>query len=377
MSRSLRVLMTADAVGGVWTYACELIDALAPYDVHVTLATMGSPPTLAQVREIAALGNANLVTSSYALEWMPDPWDDVDAAGEWLLEIASKDRFDLVHLNGYSHAVLPFGVPVLVAVHSCVATWYRAVRGIDAPEEWNIYRQRVRDGLRAATWIAGPTRTIVNDVLAAHDVCAPARIIPNGRDASRWQPGTKEPFVLAAGRMWDEAKGLADLVACAPRISWPICIAGATDNPGGSRANKATQPRPVAANAHLLGKLTPESLAHWMGRASIYALPARYEPFGLSLLEAALAGASLVVGRTPSLEETWGDDAEYVTPGDIDELAHALESLATNAALRQSRARAARVRALELTPERMATAYRELYTDLVTPTTTATREVYT
>ena len=43
-----------------------------------------------------------------------------------------------------------------------------------------------------------------------------------------------------------------------------------------------------------------------MARASIYALPARYEPFGLSILEAALSGAALVLGDIPSLREVWG-----------------------------------------------------------------------
>ena len=36
------VLMTADTVGGVWTYAVELVRALAPHRVTVALATMGA-----------------------------------------------------------------------------------------------------------------------------------------------------------------------------------------------------------------------------------------------------------------------------------------------------------------------------------------------
>ena len=34
-------------------------------------------------------------------------------------------------------------------------------------------------------------------------------------------------------------------------------------------------------------------------------LPARYEPFGLSILEAALSGCALVLGDLPSLRELW------------------------------------------------------------------------
>src|SRR5690349_6682308 len=78
---SLRVLMTADTVGGVWTYTCELVRALAAFGVDVTIATMGREPTAAQRREADALPNARLISSEFALEWMPNPWRDVDNAG--------------------------------------------------------------------------------------------------------------------------------------------------------------------------------------------------------------------------------------------------------------------------------------------------------
>src|SRR4051812_17800461 len=81
-----RVLMTADTVGGVWTYAMELIRGYALYDISVTLATMGAEPTHCQAMEAARLANLELVSSRYKLEWMDDPWGDVSEAGEWLLD---------------------------------------------------------------------------------------------------------------------------------------------------------------------------------------------------------------------------------------------------------------------------------------------------
>ena len=47
----MKLLMTADAVGGVWSYSLELARALAPHGVEIVLATMGPPPTGAQ-REV-------------------------------------------------------------------------------------------------------------------------------------------------------------------------------------------------------------------------------------------------------------------------------------------------------------------------------------
>ena len=40
----LRVLITADTVGGVWTYARELVTGLVTRGVRVTLVTFGEIP---------------------------------------------------------------------------------------------------------------------------------------------------------------------------------------------------------------------------------------------------------------------------------------------------------------------------------------------
>lgn len=345
----MRILMTADTVGGVWTYALELAAALEPLGVEIVLATMGASVSPPQARQAAGVRNIELVESRYALEWMPDPWHDVDAAGDWLLSLSHD--VDLVHLNGFCHAVLPFGVPVVSVAHSCVVTWFRAVRGCEAPAEWDEYRRRVAAGLAAAGEIVGPTAAILRAILDAHGIATPGRVIWNGRWAGDWKPAAKEPFVLAAGRMWDEAKGLAELVAAAPMLRWPVRVAG----PIGER--------PVCS-VHQLGVLAPEALADWASRAAIYALPARYEPFGLSIVEAALAGCALVIGDIPSLHEIWGDAALYVTPGDPDALGHAVQALIDDPVRRHRLSAASRGRALALTPARMAEAYRGLYEEL-------------
>jgi glycogen synthase len=353
--RRLRVLMTADTVGGVWTYALELAGGLASLDVDVVLATMGEPVSQAQGKAAARLRNVDVVESRYALEWMPDPWRDVDAAGDWLLGLAAG--VDLVHLNGYAHAALPFQAPVISVAHSCVLTWHRAVRGCDAPTEWDEYRRRVAAGIAAADEVVAPTAAILRAVLAAHGIDRRGRVIFNGR-AGGLRPKPKEPFVLAAGRMWDEAKGLPELVACAPKIAWPIRVAGPIARPSAAGMS------PLPTGVHQLGMLAPHVLAAWAARAAIYALPARYEPFGLSIVEAALAGCALVIGDLDSLREIWGDAAAYVPPRDPDALAATLKALIADPMRRRGLAAASRTRALALTPARMAQAYRTLYDEL-------------
>src|SRR5688572_13448925 len=78
MERVRRVLMTADCLGGVWTYALELSRSLTDHGIEIGLATMGAPLSDAQRRQVAGIRGARLFESAYRLEWMEHPW--VDAA---------------------------------------------------------------------------------------------------------------------------------------------------------------------------------------------------------------------------------------------------------------------------------------------------------
>lgn len=349
--------MTADTVGGVWTYALELCQALAVDGVRVELATLGAPLSPAQWVEARAVPGLTLHESSYQLEWMDEPWEDVRASGEWLLGLEARLAPDIIHLNGYCHGALPWRAPVLMVAHSCVLSWWEAVKGEPAPGRYTRYQQEVERGLRAAARVVAPSEAMLAAAGRHYGPFRSTSVIANARRAESFLPGPKEPFVLAAGRLWDEAKNLAALDAVAPRLPFPVRVAGETQHPGGGSDARAHQVQP-------LGRLTPEELAGWMARAAIYALPARYEPFGLSVLEAALAGCALVLGDIPSLREVWGDAARFVHPDDGDGLARTLTELMANPTGRERLAARARARALTFTPRRMAEAYLELYAAL-------------
>jgi glycogen(starch) synthase len=335
----MRIVMTADTVGGVWTYALELADALAERGVEVALVTMGAPLRPGQRSELRASRVRRAYAADYALEWADDPWRDVELAGQWLLEIADDFQPDIVHLNGYVHAALPWKVPTVVVGHSCVLSWHRAVRGTDAGPQWRIYANAVRRGLRSASLLVAPTHAMLDELVRLYDPSCPRLVIPNGRSTSV-RALAKESFVLAAGRMWDEAKNLPALGRVASRLEWPVAIAG----PGAP-----------------LGILSRAALDDLLARASVFAAPARYEPFGLTPLEAALAGCALVLGDIPSLREVWDDGAWFVSPDDDEALEHALAALLSDDGRRRKLAERARRRAARYTPARMADGYLAAY----------------
>ncbi|MBI4787177.1 MAG: glycosyltransferase family 4 protein [Chloroflexi bacterium] len=348
--------MTADTVGGVWTYALELSQALGKQGIQVALATMGAPLNREQCETVAEVSGLEVFESTFKLEWMQEPWKEIDLASTWLLELEESLQPDIVHLNGYCHAALPWHAPTVVVGHSCVLSWWLAVRGQPAPGMWATYRQRVTRGLRAAGAIIAPSKAMVA-TLNQHYGPVDVRVIPNGRDTSQFEPGDKEPMVLAIGRVWDEGKNIVALEHVAPELPWPVYVAGEREHPdGGGREPE---------NVCYLGSLPVPTLAEWLGRASIYALPARYEPFGLSVLEAGLCGCALVLGDIPSLRENWDDAAIFVSPNDTQALQEAIECLIADDARREALGVCARARALQFTPERMAASYVTLYSDLM------------
>jgi hypothetical protein len=176
-----KVLLTSDTVGGVWTYAVELIRGLAPHGVHVALATMGAPLTPDQWNEIRALGNVQVFESEFRLEWMENPWRDVEEAGQWLLRIEREFEPDIIHLNNYCHGTLPWTVPVLMAGHSCVLSWWSAVKNSAPPECWSRYRESVRAGLQNADFVVSPSHAMREFLEAAYGPLAQTAVIPNGR----------------------------------------------------------------------------------------------------------------------------------------------------------------------------------------------------
>lgn len=352
-----RILMTADTVGGVWCYALELAGALQAFGVEVLLATMGPLPSREQRQQLKRLPNIQLAESSFKLEWMEDPWRDVEAAGEWLLRLAAEFEPDVVHLNGYVHGGLGWKAPVVIVGHSCVLSWWRAVHGGEAPDEWHTYRTRVEEGLMGADLVLAPSRAMAAALEEHYGLPFRTKVIPNGRRLERFSPRAKEQIIFCAGRLWDEAKNVGTVCTVARELPWPVVLAGDCMAPGGRKIQ--------LPNVRCLGKVAGDDIPAWFGRAAIYAHPARYEPFGLSVLEAAASGCALVLGDIPSLRENWDEAALFVNPGDCRQIRNAIQRLIEDPGLRGRISEKARMKAQSYSIRTAAELYHEAYSSLL------------
>ena len=129
--RSLTVLMTADAVGGIWHYALALCAALP--EIRFVLAVMGPMPSAAQRDAAGRVDNVVLEEYGHRLEWMQGAAGNLDSSRHWLTLLARRYRADLLHVNGYAHARNETGLPTLAVAHSDVLSWWHAVHREAAP----------------------------------------------------------------------------------------------------------------------------------------------------------------------------------------------------------------------------------------------------
>jgi glycogen(starch) synthase len=233
----LHVLATTDAVGAVWTHSSALAEAAAPLGMRFTLAVIGPPPHPEALRAVQRQGNVQIVIHPTKLEWMDSPRSDVDAASEWVRALERTCAPDVAQVNGYALASARSTAPVLVVAQSCALSWWRAVRGKEAPAEWDAYRCRAARGLAAAAHIAVPTHSMLRTLRRDHELQAAISVIPNGRQAPRSVARPSRTAQIAAvGRLWDEAKYVAAVAEVAARLPWPCHLAGDAACPDGGRS---------------------------------------------------------------------------------------------------------------------------------------------
>jgi glycogen(starch) synthase len=356
----MRILMTVDAVGGVWSYALTLCASLEAQAIDVTLACLGPRPSQAQRLAAAKLGNVRLFASNHRLEWMPDGWRDQEAAGRWLMDLADAEAADIVHVNGYALAALPWRRPTICVAHSCVSSWWRAVHGVSPPQEWEAYRRAVARGLNAADRVIAPTNAFLSQLNACYDMQRSAQVIYNGSAIGPHSASERRrlPIVFACGRPWDAAKNMSVLDSAAERVPWHVYLAGNLMGPDGGYFS--------SASLRTLGSLSNDDVIAWLRRASIFVHPALYEPFGLAVVEAAASGCALVLADIPTLRELWDGAAEFFDPRDARHLTATLDALIADPTRRRELGSAAQARAACYSARAMTNAYRELYESLLT-----------
>src|SRR5689334_13561947 len=114
----MHVLVTADTLGGVWTYTRELVTGLHARGHRVTLVSLGEIPTPEQSAWLNGLDRVDFRSTAFRLEWMQDSEADLRASSDFLLALIDEVRPDLLHFNQFYYGDLSCDLPRLVVAHS-------------------------------------------------------------------------------------------------------------------------------------------------------------------------------------------------------------------------------------------------------------------
>jgi glycosyltransferase involved in cell wall biosynthesis len=357
--------MTADAVGGVWQYALDLAEGLRLHGVEGVVAGLGPPPNPEQ-RKAAERAGVVLRWTDLPLDWTAGTAKDVEEAGWAMARMAVEAEADIVHLSSPALAASAhFPAPVVAVAHSCVATWWQSVRTGPLPQEFQWRTELVRRGYHAADSVLAPTAAFANATAEIYRLPRQPTVVRNGRRAAAARDvRTAEPFAFTAGRLWDEGKNLAAIDRAARRIAIPVLAAGPLAGPNGARL--------TFPNLRVLGQLSDDRISDYLSARPIYVSTARYEPFGLAVLEAAQAGCPLVLADIPTFRELWDGAAVFVSGDDDHAVARAIEQLSDDERARDRWGQAARDRSRAYSVEAMCLGVLAVYRALAGEETAAT-----
>jgi glycogen synthase len=365
----VHVLVTADAMSGSWIYTRELVTGLVARGVRVTLVSFGEIPLPEETSWMDLLHGLEYRPTAFRLEWMDEAPRDLAESTHFLTSLVRELRPDMLHLHQFCHGNLPVRTPRIVMAHGDIISWTQAVQGCNPRFtrwlEW--YREMIIRGIAAADAVVAPSTWMLETIRANYIRSIREVVIYPGRNPIFFNPYvSKEDSVLSVGRLLDAGKQVFLLTQHA--IPFSICIVGA-DQP-------VPQPRiPIRADVKvsteqncvaIRGPQTEAQLRALYSRAAVYAATARYEPLGMSALDAAFSRCAIVANDIPSFREVWGDAALYFRTNDGRSLAEILRQLDSDRGLRHAYSDRAYARARErFTTRRMIDDYLDLYRNLL------------
>ncbi len=182
----------------------------------------------------------------------------------------------------------------------------------------------------------------------------PFVVVPISADLSPsafWQSSRKG--VLCVGRIEPRKNQTATLFALRDR-TLDIAVVGTAHDPWPFESVQAW-----SNNSRFLGSVDRESLLRLYGTCEVHVLASWVETAGIASLEAAAAGAKLVVGDRGAEPEYFEDDAEYADPADPDSIAAAVDRALARPPRARGDALDARIR--RLTADRSARAALQAY----------------
>jgi mannosylfructose-phosphate synthase len=159
------------------------------------------------------------------------------------------------------------------------------------------------------------------------------------RQALKREAGLDGPVILALGRIAAN-KGYDLLLRSMPTVlsrvpGARLLLAAGSTEPTPGELRQVEELRSLATELEIADRvlltdhIPEESLADTYRMADVFALSSRYEPFGMTAIEAMACGTPTVITTEGGLWDmvSWGTDALYANPLDVEAFGHAMATV--------------------------------------------------
>lgn len=196
---------------------------------------------------------------------------------------------------------------------------------------WKGQARSIREILRSTACLLVNSENEYRDIVSRYTTQPAYAIVPNGvNDNVYMQHDAKEKeenLVLCAARI-EGIKNQYNLVRALNNTRFKLVLAG--DPAPGQQAYFEKCRKIAAENISFTGHLSINELLSYYARAKVHVLPSWFELCGLSSLEAAAMGCSVVISPNGYAKDYFKDAAFYCDPADPASILRAVEQAAAN-----------------------------------------------
>lgn len=341
--------------GGVQNQVMALARTLRATGIEVrVLGPCDGPPPATFV---TPLGNSLPTAANGSIAPLaPDP-----SASLRTIRALIDEQFDVLHLHE-PYAPGPTMTALVMRSAPIVATFHAAGHS----SSYELLSPLIR------RWGAGNiTHQVVvsEDALKLVTTAVPGEyeLLYNGIELQRYRTAepypTDGPTIFFCGRH-EERKGLDVLLQAMPRLGTDVRLWVAGSGPDSDRLRTTYG---GDARIEWLGQVSDDDKFRRLRGADVFCAPSlRGESFGVVLIEAMAAGATVVASSLDGYRNVATDDVDalLVEPGDADALADALNRVLADPALASRLRAAGDRRAEDFSMDRLAARYAEIYAEI-------------
>lgn len=260
---------------------------------------------------------------------------------KWIVDDLMKENVEIFHgLSGE----IPVGlqkanIKSVVTVHDLI---FLRLPELYKPIDRFIYQRKLKHACQQSDRIIAISEQTKRDIISYYGIadekieviyqgCHPAFKREKSdleKIALRKKYNLPENFILNVGSI-EPRKNAFQIVKAVEQLDVPLVIIG-KETSYAVEIKKHIHSRNLQNKVFILQGFSIEELATIYAMAQIFVYPAKYEGFGIPIIEALYAGTPVITNKHGVFKEAGGPGSAYIDPENVEELASTISSLLAN-----------------------------------------------